>query len=120
MPFLFEKLDVYRRSMDFAERISRLPPNFPKDAAFLSDQMNRAACSIPANIAEGNGRWHAGDRRRYFTIARGSAFECVPLLELCRRMGLLELKVTDEMKKELEAIGAMLTGLAKSNSGKKE
>ncbi|MGZ3781951.1 MAG: four helix bundle protein [Pseudobdellovibrionaceae bacterium] len=43
----------------------------------LADQLSRAALSIPLNIDEGNGRWHNGDKRNFFWIARGSAFECV-------------------------------------------
>ncbi|HEY6363652.1 MAG TPA: four helix bundle protein [Candidatus Binatia bacterium] len=41
------------------------------------------------NIAEGNGRWHVRERRNFFRIARGSAFECVPLVKLCRRKKLM-------------------------------
>lgn len=113
MAFLFERLDVYQKSLDFAERITKLTEDFPKGTYFLADQLNRAACSITANIAEGNGRWHLKDRQHFFMIARGSAFECVPLLELCKRKGLVDSQVQESMKKELDGIGAMLSGLAK-------
>jgi len=56
---------------------------------FLVDQPNRAALSIAANIAEGNGRFTKPDRRHCFGIARGSVQECVPLLELALRRKLL-------------------------------
>ena len=62
MPFLFEKLVVYQKSLDFAESIVALTDSFPKGSYYLADQLRRAAVSISANIAEGNGRWHVGDR----------------------------------------------------------
>ena len=52
---------------------------------FLADQLNRAALSIAANIAEGNGRFTRPDRHKVFGIARGSVEECVPLFELAHR-----------------------------------
>jgi len=61
MPFLFEKLDVYQKSIQFAEDISKSTDTFPKGTYYLVDQLNRAALSISANIAEGNGRWHQAD-----------------------------------------------------------
>jgi four helix bundle protein len=46
-------------------------------------------------------------------IARGSAFECVPLLELARRKGLVEVSVQEGLKVALDEVGAMLSGLMK-------
>lgn len=90
MPFLFEKLEVYQKAVDLAESAFKLTDTFPKGNYYLSDQLNRAALSISANLAEGNGRWHEGDRKQFFWIARGSAQECVPILELCKRKKLIE------------------------------
>ncbi|MBF0522738.1 MAG: four helix bundle protein [Candidatus Omnitrophica bacterium] len=113
MPFLFENLDVYKKAVDFADKTSRLTEAFPKGNYYLTDQLNRAALSISANIAEGNGRYHKLDRVNFFRIARGSAFECVPILELCRRKGLVKPEEQISLKKDLEDISKMLSGLIK-------
>src|SRR5262249_54441318 len=89
MTFAFEKLDVYQKSVTFADRVCQETGTFSRGYGFLSDQLNRAALSIATNIAEGNGRFTKPDRRNFFGIARGSVQECVPLLELGRRRGLL-------------------------------
>jgi four helix bundle protein len=82
MPFLFEKLTVYQKAIFFSVTVSKLMDTFPRGNYYLTDQLNRAALSIPANLAEGNGRWHPNDRRQFFWIARGSALECVPIIEV--------------------------------------
>ena len=89
MPFTFEKLQVYQKSVDFADAICRLTESFPRGYGFLVDQLNRASLSVATNIAEGNGRFTKPDRKNFFGIARGSVQECVPLLELARRRNLL-------------------------------
>ena len=82
MAFAFEKLFVYQKAVGFADAICSLTKGFPRGYFFLTDQLNRAALSIAANIAEGNGRFTKADRKHFFGIARGSVQECVPLLEL--------------------------------------
>lgn len=113
MSFLFEKLEVYQKAVDLAERIARLTWKFPRRTYYLSDQLNRAALSIAANLAEGNGRWHKPDRRQFFWIARGSAHECLPLLEVCCRLGWIDAQAHSELKAELELIGKMISGLVR-------
>ena len=70
MAFMFEKLDVYRKAVDFADRSCALTESFPRGYRFLADQLNRAALSIATNLAEGNGRFTKADRKNFFTIAR--------------------------------------------------
>ncbi|MFA7705968.1 MAG: four helix bundle protein [Candidatus Omnitrophota bacterium] len=111
MAFIFEKLDVYKKAVDFADKIGELTKDFARGNYYLSDQLNRAALSIPANIAEGNGRYHKADRVNFFRIARGSAFECVPILEICNRKGLIDTNKSAMLKNELEDICKMLSGL---------
>lgn len=109
MPFLVEKLEVYQKAVDFAERASELTESFPRGKYYLADQLNRAAVSIAANIAEGNGRYQPEDRRNFFVIARVSAQESLPFLEIARRRG--PLKEHAELVQDLEVIVKMISGL---------
>lgn len=111
MPFMFEKLDVYQEAVDFADKIAALTEGFPRGYGFLVDQLNRAALSIAANLAEGNGRFTKPDRKHFFTIARGSTQECVPLLEVARRRGLIRNPAACALKERLEIIAKMTSGL---------
>ena len=111
---MFEKLEVYQRAVDLAEKISALTDTFPAKGYYhLVDQLRRASLSISLNIAEGNGRWHARERKNFFWIARGSAFECVPLLELCKRKKLIAEETCAGLKAELEILSRMLSALIK-------
>ncbi len=111
MAFAFEKLIVYQKSVDFADVICQATEQFPRGYGFLSDQLNRAALSISANIAEGNGRFTKPDRRNFFGIARGSVQECVPFLELAKRRGIIAVEQHAALKDRLEEIAKMLAGL---------
>ena len=120
MGFLFEKLEVYQRAVEFAEAIFKLTNELPRGQAALADQFKRAALSISLNIAEGNGRWHSKDRKNFFLIARGSAFECVPLLELCKRQKLIDEENHITMREQLEILAKMLSALIKGTDEKRE
>ena len=109
--FAFEKLHVYQKAVDFADRVGVVTETFAAPNRFLADQLNRASVSVAANLAEGNGRFTKADRRNFFGIARGSAQECVPLLELAKRRGLIATPRHDELKVMLEEIARMLSGL---------
>lgn len=110
MAFAFEKLHVYQKAMDFAAQTASLTEQFPRGYRFLADPLNRASLSMATNIAEGNGRFTKPDRKHFFGIARGSAQECVPLLELARRRGLLDDAGHSKRKDDLEEIARMLSG----------
>lgn len=114
MSFMFEKLEVYQKAVDLAERIETLSKGIAGQGYHhLLDQLRRASLSISLNIAEGNGRWHTKDKKNFFWIARGSVFECVPLVELCRRQKLMSEEISAELKAELEKLSKMLTALVK-------
>ena len=111
MPFAFEKLHVYQKTIGFADAVCTLTRDLPRGYFFLADQLNHAALSIAANLAEGNGRFTKPERRNFFGIARGSLQECVPLLELAARQSLLKPDRHAQLKSDLEEIARMLSGL---------
>jgi four helix bundle protein len=114
MSFLFEKLDVYQKAVDLAEKVETLCENISKGNFHIVDQLRRAALSISLNIAEGSGRWHSGDKKQFYLIVRGSAYECVPILDLIHRKKLIDGKVHENLKGEVDVIAKMLTKLVQS------
>lgn len=111
MAFMFENLQVYQKAVDFADRIAAHTESFPRGYYFLVDQLNRAALSVPTNLAEGNGRFTKPDRKNFFTIARGSVQECVPLLEVARRRDFISDADHSSLKSRLEEMAKMISGL---------
>ena len=112
-PFTFEKLHAYKKSVEFADSVLTATEDFPRGYGFLADQLNRASVSIATNLAEGNGRFTKADRRHFFTIARGSAQECVPLLDLAANRGFLSQDSHVNLRARLDEISRMSSGLIK-------
>lgn len=110
-----EKLNVYQRSLDFVRFADSLLETIPKRLA-SHDQLERAATSIPLNIAEGDGKFTAADRCRFFDIASGSALGCAAVLDVLLRKGVIEPSQANEGKEILRVIVAMLVGLICNNS----
>jgi four helix bundle protein len=111
MAFMFESVQVYQKAVDFADKIASHTESFPRGYYFLVDQLNRAALSIATNLAEGNGRFTKPDRKNFFTIARGSVQECVPLLEISQRRGFITASDQANFKSNLEEMSRMISGL---------
>jgi four helix bundle protein len=78
----YEKLDVYRIAREFVINTIEIRDRLPRGSEELVDQLKRASFSIVLNIAEGAGKLKHADKRRYFSIARGSVMECVALFDL--------------------------------------
>jgi len=109
MGFSHEKLDVYRVAIDDVRWAYLLGERLSGAHRHAKDQLLRASQSIPLNIAEGNGKASAGDRRRFFEIARGSALEWAATqdaLEVCQAISPEENR---EGKNLLDRVVAMLT-----------
>lgn len=72
----YRELKVWQKGIELVKMIYELSRSFPKSETFgLASQMQRAAVSIPSNIAEGQGRQHTGEFRQFLHIAIGSAAE---------------------------------------------
>ena len=107
------KLDVYRESIWFVILVDELLESIPEKLA-VHNQLDRASTSIPLNIAEGNGKYTAPDRCRFFDIARGSALECSACLYVLIAKKILQ--QADSGKMILVRIVSMLVGLIRSTS----
>ncbi len=113
--FDFEKLEVYQRTVDFANIVYEVTKNFPKNEQFgIVSQLRRASLSISLNIAEGTGRYNNPERRQFYRMARASIYECVPLLELSFRQGYIDLKQHEKLKQECVELSKMVSGLINS------
>ncbi len=111
--FDHEKLSVYQESIKFVVWSDEILEMLPKNLA-VHGQLDRAATSISLNIAEGNGKYTAADRCRFFDIARGSALECAACLDvLVAKKRLVE---AGPGKAILVRIVSMLVGLIRSTS----
>lgn len=72
----YTELDVWMQSRQLTKRVYEVTRQFPKEELFgLTNQLRRAAVSVPSNIAEGCGRQHTRDTLQFLSIARGSLFE---------------------------------------------
>jgi four helix bundle protein len=105
--------------MDLVEEIYRLTQSFPKKEVYaLSSQMQRAAVSIPANIAEGHARDSTREFLRYVSIALGSLAELETYLILVRRLSYLEERDISATLSAADELGRMLRGLQKALKAK--
>ena len=81
-----ERLDVYVVAREFYALVCTFALAGEGE---LRDQLRRGGLSIVLNIAEGVGRQSAGDKRRFFSMARGSATECAAILDVVGIRGLV-------------------------------
>ena len=110
----YKDLTVWQKAMDLATEIYRLTKKLPKEELYgLTNQLRRAAISIPSNIAEGNARFSAKEYVRFLSIARGSNAEVETQLLLCVRLDYLTSAEIEETLSLNDEIGKMLTAMIK-------
>jgi len=108
----FERLRVWHEAIALFEAADRVPQAFPPSERFvLTDQFRRAALSVSSNIAEGAGRETSKEAQHFFTIAKGSVFEVVGILTVCRRQRLISVAPYEDIHDRVEDISKMLSGL---------
>jgi four helix bundle protein len=114
-----EKLDVWKKSVDFVVNVYKATEQFPSDEKFgLTSQIRRASVSIPANIAEGAGRKSNKEFIHFLSIAQGSASEVSTEILIAHRLEYIDLERFTELNSDLDNIGRMITGLANHLKGK--
>lgn len=110
--FDFERLDVYKRALDFIDKIFDLTDNFSRNVQFsLGDQFRRAALSIINNIAEGSGKKSKDEKRRFYRYSLDSARECVPMITICLKRRQINQHTHDSLREECIVICQMLAKL---------
>lgn len=110
----FENLEVWKRACRLAIAVSRALRDSKQYA--LRDQMQRAAISIPSNIAEGHERDSRRDFIRFLRISKGSAAELRTQCYIAKKLELLKQTEADDFIKESKELSAMLQGLIRSLS----
>jgi four helix bundle protein len=110
----YRDLEVWKLAMDLVELCYGLSERFPRNEEFgLRSQVRRSAVSIPSNIAEGNGRSATGDYLRHLSIAHGSLMELETQIQIAGRLQYLNDAAVSEVLERADAIGRMLTALAR-------
>src|SRR4030095_8364317 len=121
-----DMLEVWIRAKDFVLAVYKdVVPHLPADEKWnLTQQLKRSAQSVPANIAEGHGRFHFLDNVRFFYIARGSLTEVQSHIALAHKLGYLPNETYKQMTAHAESIGKQLNNyisyLKRSKQGEKE
>jgi four helix bundle protein len=108
----YRDLIVWQKSMTLAKLVYRLSASWPSDERFgLVSQARRAAVSIPANLAEGQGRIGTKEFARFVAIAHGSLCELETELLLAEELGFGEASQFAESKALMEEVGRMCRSL---------
>lgn len=111
----YRELLVWQRAMRLARDVYRITRNWPSEERFgLTSQVRRAAVSVPANLAEGQGRFGRGEFARFVSIAHGSLCELETELLLAKDIGIVPEPVVSEVLEAAAEVGRMLRGLHRS------
>jgi len=107
-----EKLDVWKKAVDFVVAVYKATERWPKEERFgLVAQVRRAAVSVPANISEGAARTSNREFAYFLSNAQGSASEVETELIIAHRLGYLSDSEIQELSASHDDIGKMLIGL---------
>lgn len=111
----YKDLEVWNKAMDLVVLCYRLTDEFPKSETYgLTSQLQRAAVSIPSNIAEGRERQHDKEFIQFLSIAYGSLAEVETLIQLAARLSYVSNDHVDQIIENTKEVGRMINGLRKS------
>ena len=111
----YKELKVWQEGVKLVEEIYELTRSFPpKEQYSLTSQIQRAAVSIPTNIAEGWGRGKTGEYVQFLRIARGSLMELETQLIISQRLNYIDQNTLSQFEENIEKIGKMINALIKN------
>ena len=114
--FDIERLELYQVTRSQNKAVLQFIFGHETLDTYLKDQWKRASVSSLLNLTEGAGRITDADKKHYFTMARGSVYECTALLQLVLDLGLIDSKKYQEFYDTYEQISKMLLGMYRSKS----
>jgi four helix bundle protein len=113
----YKDLVVWQKAVELVTEVYRSTAAFPKDEIYgLTSQLRRAAVSIPANIAEGQGRLTQGEFCQFLGYARGSLLELETLIQVAANLNYLHSDQSNELLRRSAEVGKILNGLLSSIS----
>ncbi len=113
------KLEAWNKAVELVTDIYKKTERFPREERYgLTSQIRRAAVSVPANIAEGAGRYSNKEFAHFLSNAQGSASELETELIISHRLSYLDETSFSQLIEQLERIGRLITGLSKHVGGK--
>ena len=108
----FRDLDVYKLSNELACKVYKTTVKFPESERFgIVNQIQRAASSVGANIAEGSSRYHTKDYIKFLYIARGSLSEVLHFLTLSEMLGYIDDDLLADYDKQINSISLKINNL---------
>ena len=108
-------LDVWKKSIDLVSEIYEITKSFPKEEIYgITNQMRRAAVSIPSNISEGATRMHNKEYLQFLNIALGSTSELETQLIISNNINYINTDQMNSILDKLNNIRKMIIGLKKS------
>ena len=111
----YRDLNVWKLSIELVKDIYQITTKFPPAEIYgLTNQMRRAAISIPSNIAEGQGRNSFKEFKQFIAIALGSLAELETQLIISHEIGYLNREDSSKLSASLDNISKMLKALANS------
>ena len=110
--YTYKQLDAYKEAKKLVMMVYAVLKQFPKEETYaLSDQLRRAAVSVPSNIAEGSGRTSAKDQAHFLEMAFGSLMEVSCQIDIACDLGYISQEELGLLEQRVRAVAALLSGL---------
>jgi four helix bundle protein len=111
----YKELETWQVAMRLVAEVYRVTKEFPKEEVYgLTNQLRRAAVSVPSNIAEGEGRDSTKEFLHHLSIARGSLYETETQLLIAKQLDYLKQSDADSISATIAGVGRLINGLARS------
>lgn len=111
----YKELEIWKKAVDLAVEVYQITRTFPPEEKFgLASQLQRAATSIPANIAEGWGRGSTKECVQFLRVARASLMELETHLILAERLNYLQDDQLEKLQQEVATLGKRINSLIQS------